>query len=156
MQADGHAIRFYQDIAYEMRHFTPQTHPHVRLLTLQDLPLLLAAPSLTLFDAAQHTTLLQHNLEAGAIVEGALVALADVDSPTGRYAEVGVSTLEAHRKQGYSTAAASLVIQQVLAQGRIAAWSTGQDNYASQRVAAKLGFVESRRSLYIICEDKSP
>jgi predicted GNAT family acetyltransferase len=152
MQEAGEHIRFYEDIAYELRNFVPHSHPHVRLLTPADLPLLLAAKSLTLFGEAQHTALLQHSLEAGAVVEGALVALADVDSPTGRYAEVGVSTDEAHRNQGYATAAASLVIQQVLAQGRIPNWSTGQDNYASQRVAAKLGYVEVRRSLYVIRE----
>jgi predicted GNAT family acetyltransferase len=94
--------------------------------------------------------LLQQGLEAGAIVNGALVALADVDSPIGRYAELGVATAEAHRQKGYSTAAASLVIQQVLTQGRTPIWSTGEDNHASQRVAQKLGFVEARRSLYVI------
>ena len=155
MQAAGQPVRFYQDVAYVLHHFTPHTHTGVRLLNLHDLPLLLAATSLSLLDEAQHTALLQLNLMAGAVVDGALVALADVDSPTGRYAEMGVATAETQRRQGYATAVASLVIQQVLAQNRIPAWSTGEDNHASQRVAQKLGFVESRRSLYVIRETKS-
>jgi hypothetical protein len=47
MQAAGQPIRYYQDIAYTLRQFTPHSHPAVRLLTVQDLPILLAAQSLS-------------------------------------------------------------------------------------------------------------
>lgn len=148
----GKPVRYYADMLFELAHFTPHWLPHVRLLTEADLPALLANPQLSELSEAQHLALIQVSLEAGAFVDGQCVALANVDSPllTHRYAEIGVVTLEAHRRRGYSAAAASLIIQQLHQQGRIPLWSCGEGNAASIATAKKLGFVESQRREYVI------
>jgi len=149
-QERGAPVRYYADVLFELAAFTPHLLPNVRLLTEADLPTLLANSQLSELSEAQHRALIQANLQAGAFVDGQCVALANVDAPAGRYAEVGVVTLEAHRRRGYSSAAASLIIQQLLHQGRIPLWSCGEGNPASIATAKKLGFVESHRREYVI------
>lgn len=146
----GRQVRYYADVLFEMTQPIAHSHGSVRLLTLDDLPLLLDAADLSTLNQAQHRALLEVGLQAGATVDGQLVALANVDSHTGRYAEIGVTTLEAQRQHGYATAAVSLIVHQLLKQHRIALWSCGESNAASIAVARKLGFVERDRRLYVI------
>ena len=49
-----------------------------------------------------------------------------------------------------ATAAAALVAERVQAHGRIPVWSCGGTNVASLRVAAKLGFREVSRRVYLL------
>ena len=54
------------------------------------------------------------------------------------------------REKGFATAAASRVAQEIQAKGKVPAWSCGEDNIASLRVAQKLGFTEVGRRTYVI------
>ena len=78
-----------------------------------------------------------------------LVELAQQGVEGGR---VGVRTddREGWRGRGFATAAACLVSQAVQAVGLTPVWSTGEDNYASQRIAEKLGFTQIVRRTYVI------
>ncbi len=149
----GH-VRHYGDVEYVapeeglVRH----AHPDVRLLTPADLPLLRAAPELQGKGFGGPAELLEHGLAAGAMVDGALVALAHTCAITERYGEIGAYCLEPYRRRGYITAAAWLVGDRLRALGRTPIWSTGETNWASQRVATKLGFQESGRRVYLIPE----
>ena len=89
-------------------------------------------------------------IAAGAIVDDNIVAIAHIYAETNLHADIGVSTLEAWRKKGFATAAASLVAQEIQARGKVPAWSCGEDNFASLRVAEKLGFTEVGRRTYVI------
>ncbi len=121
----------------------------VRPLTPADLPLLeTAPPEIRGHDPRRMLT----DMFAGAIVDGRIVAIAQNYALSPRYGDVGVATLPDYRRQGLATAAASLVIQWVVENGRIPVWSCGEDNAASLRVAQKLGFQEVSRRVYLILE----
>lgn len=151
IEADlGQPVRYYADVLFTLAELARCQNEVVRLLSEDDLPLLLATPDLSSLDEAQHRALIAASLQAGAIVDGQLVALANVDSAIGRYAEIGVVTLAAHRQRGYATAAASLLVQQLSARGRTPLWSCGESNVASIATARRLGFVECDRRLYVI------
>ena len=146
----GQPVRYYADVLFTLAKPTLYQNAAVRLLAEDDLPVLLSAPAVSSLDTAQHRALLAAGMQVGAIVDGQLVALANVDSATGRYAEIGVVTLAKYRQRGYASAAASLLVQQLLAQGRIPLWSCGESNAASIATAQKIGFVECDRRLYVI------
>ena len=68
------------------------------------------------------------------------------------YADIGVATDEAWRGMGFASAAASIVARRVQERGLTPVWSAGEDNIVSLRVAAKLGFKEVSRRVYLnIC-----
>lgn len=92
-------------------------------------------------------------MAAGAIVDGRLVGLAHVNAVTERHADIGVSTLEPWRGRGFAAAAASIVARVVRKSGRTPAWSAGEGNAASLRVAAKVGFEEVSRRAYVSSAD---
>ncbi len=150
----GRRVRYYGDIYYTLTVPTAPLHDDtVRLLTEADLPLLDAAPREIQGAGIGGTrALLEEGIVAGAIVDGALVAIAHTSALTPRHADIGVATLEGWRGRGFASAAAALVTRQVQATGRTPVWSTGEDNVASQRVAEKLGFVEVARRVYVIVE----
>ena len=123
-------------------------HPNVRLLSTDDLPLLMAAsPDLRGADPAH---LLHKTAAAGAIVNNQLVAIAQNSALTEGFGDIGVFTLPAWRGRGLAAAAAALVADWLLGNGRIPVWSCGAHNQASLRVAEKLGFVENGRRVYLI------
>lgn len=149
-------VRLYGDVYYGLR--SPAVsceHPWVRRLTAEDAPLIRAAPR-EIQGGAWPTVLamVTEGVTAGAVVESELVAIAHVSSMTARYADIGVATLEPYRNRGLSTAATSLVAREVQAAGRTPVWSTGEDNLASRRVAAKVGFVETSRRVYVIPDEE--
>lgn len=150
----GRRVRYYGAIYYTLT--VPAAHFHdtaVRLLAVADLPLLDAAPREIQGAGFGGTRgLLEEGMVAGAIVDGALVAIAHTSALTPRHVDIGVATLEGWRGRGFATAAASLVAQQVQATGRTSVCSTGEDNVASRRVAERLGFVEVGRRMYVIVE----
>ena len=126
------------------------TVPEVRLLGLEDEGLLAAYrsnPSDMGF--ATFEDLLTDGAAAGAVVEGRLVALAHTNAMTARYGDIGVVTDEPWRGKGFASSAASIVARRIQERGRTPVWSAGESNAASLRVAAKLGFVEVSRRVYL-------
>ena len=150
----GRRVRYYGDIYYALAiPAAPIRDDAVRLLTVADLSLLDAAPREIQGAGFGGTrALLEEGVVAGAIVDGALVAIAHTSALTPRHADIGVATLGGWRGRGFATAAAALVAERVQARGRTPVWSTGEDNVASQRVAQKLGFAEVGRRMYVIVE----
>jgi predicted GNAT family acetyltransferase len=126
--------------------------PVVRRFGLDDLAMVEAATeplSMHGWRFGSAEALLTHGLLAGAVVDGELVSVAFSASGSSKYSEVGIKTRGDFRGRGYSTAAASLICAGIQANGQTAVWSTDQDNIASQRVAAKLGFQEVSRRIYV-------
>ena len=153
MEADtGTLIRYYGDVCHallEPVHRYP--NEAVRLLTLEDVERLARAPAEIQGNGYEtHAAMITDGIAAGAVVDGNIAAIAHTYAETDLHADIGVSTLEAWRKKGFSTAAASLVAQEIQAKGKVPAWSCGEDNAASLRVAEKLGFTEVGRRTYVI------
>ncbi len=153
IEADtGTPVRYYGDVCHALlepvyRH----SNEAVRLLTLEDVSRLAKAPAEVRGNGYKTpAAMLTDGIAAGAIVDGNIVAIAHTYAETALHADIGVSTLEAWRKKGFSTAAASRVAQEIQAKGKVPAWSCGEDNYASLRVAGKLGFTEMGRRTYVI------
>lgn len=149
---DGRHMRYLVDLGYLLHTpVTPFATDGVRLLSSRDLDLVLATgESLTRLDAVLLRDLLDETLAAGAVVEGQLVALATAESPAGSHGEIGIATAPEFRRRGFATAAAALVADRLQHAGRIPVWSTGEDNFASRQVAARLGFQSAFRRLYVI------
>ena len=153
IEADtGTPIRYYGDVCHALlapvHRYWNET---VRLLTLEDVERLAKAPAEVQGNGYKtHEAMITDGIAAGAIVDGNIVAIAHTYAETDLHADIGVSTLEAWRKKGFSTAAASLVAQEIQARGKVPAWSCGEDNHASLRVAQKLGFTEVGRRTYVI------
>ena len=149
----GCRVRHYGDIAYHLPHgaLIPHEHPDVRLLDASDLPLFAPAPGeLQGGGFGRPEALLDEGYAAGAIVEGQLVALVHTSAITSGHGDIGAYCLPAYRGRGYVTAAASLVAERLRDDGRIPIWSTGENNWASQRVAVKLGFEVVGQRVYLI------
>jgi RimJ/RimL family protein N-acetyltransferase len=147
-------LRTLEDITHLLTKPAPDyRHPAVRRLTLADLDLLEATP-LELRSGlwASPRQMIEEGIVACAIVADQIVATALVTALSPRYAEIGVYTLGTHRRQGYATAAASLVARAIQAMGRIPLWGAGAHNAASLRLARKLGFVEVSRRTYLILD----
>jgi predicted GNAT family acetyltransferase len=83
------------------------------------------------------------------VIDGELVAVAYTAARGARLADVGILTREDWRNRGLSTAAAALVCADIQAAGQKPVWGTSAENVASQRVAAKLGFAEVSRRVYV-------
>ena len=60
---------------------------------------------------------------------------------TERWWDVSVDTIEGYRGQGLAVRAAAAMIAFMAARGKRPVWGALEDNAASLRVAAKLGFV---------------
>ena len=122
----------------------------VRLLDLEDASLLSAYwGGSRAMGFATYEELLTHGAVAGAVVEDRLVALAHTNAMTARYGDIGVATDEAWRGRGFASASTCLVARRIQERGRTPVWSAGEGNAASLRVAAKLGFVEVSRRLFL-------
>jgi GNAT superfamily N-acetyltransferase len=115
----------------------------VRLLTDDDL-LLMAG-----IDQLEQNSAYKPIVAAG-IVEGEIVSLAHTFAWSPLYVDIGVTTHEDLRNQGYATSAAAIVAEEVRKRGRIPVWSCGVHNEPSLRIAQKLGFRETSRRLYLI------
>jgi hypothetical protein len=126
--------------------------PEVRRLGPEDLPLLERATGRLgmagwRFGSAE--ALLAEGIAAGAVVAGDLAAVAFTSALGQAFAEVGVVTDERFRGRGYATVAGALVCSALHQAGIVPVWSTSEENAASRRVAARLGFREVSRRLYI-------
>jgi len=126
--------------------------PPVRRLTAADVPMMEAATEALGMEGwrfGSAAALIRESVAAGAVVDGELVAVGFAGYASDRHAEVGIVTREDHRNRGLSTAAAALVFAELVRSGKTPVWSTSEENVASQRVAAKLGFVETSRRVYV-------
>ena len=151
--ATNRACRLDEEIFYTLeRPVAGWSQPAVRRLAAADIPLMEAATdALQMGDwrFGSAAVLLADGFAAGAIVAGELVAVGFTAARGERLADVGIVTREDWRNRGYSTAAAALVCADIQAAGLTPVWGTSTDNLASQRVAAKLGFAEVSRRVYI-------
>lgn len=147
-------VRYYGDVYHALLE-PVHSHPNeaVRLLTLADVERLVKAPAEVQGNGYKtHEAMVTDGIAAGAIVDDNIVAIAHTYAENNLHADIGVSTVEQWREKGFSTAAASLVAQEIQARGKVPAWSCGEDNIASLRVAQKLGFTEVARRTYVILE----
>ncbi len=141
----GRKVKYYGDVYHVLsKPVADFQNEAVRLLTLDDQDLLENDD----FDSSPVS--LDEGLVAGAIAAGRLVAIARASARTNRYADMGVHTKEGWRCRGFVTAAASIVAKRVQEAGQTPIWSAGEDNFASLRVAEKLGFNEVSRRTYVI------
>jgi hypothetical protein len=148
----GQPVRYDADV-YHVLTGPPADHTHllVRRLTIADIRLIEDAPPPLqqgrLFGGP--AGLLREGIIAGAINFGRLVATAHTSTMSELYADIGVITLEQYRRQGISMAAATLVCRGVEACGRTPVWNCREDNWASLRVAKKLGFTPIGRRINV-------
>jgi hypothetical protein len=122
----------------------------VHRLTQQDSHLLTAAPpQLQVGAFGDMNTLLGEGVVACAIVDGDVVTIAYTSAITEQHADIGVMTLEPWRGRAFATSAASLVAEEVQRVGLVPVWTTKDDDFASIRIAEKLGFAETSRRTII-------
>ena len=149
-------VRQLADVYHILNQSPPalyQNHPAVRMLTPDDLPLLLAAPPE--LRGPNPEQLLHKTAAAGAIINNQLVAIAQNYALTEGYGDIGVFTVPRWRGHNFATVAAAMVAQWLLTNGRLPVWSCGEHNLASLRVAEKVGFVENGRRVYLIPEPET-
>lgn len=150
--ADAPSIRALDDVYHILDIPAPEfPAPDVRLMTREDVDLF-RSPSGEM-DGADEAWLvgnLEHGHVAGAIRDGRVVSLAHTFAVSEVYADLGVRTAPEWRRQGLATAAASLVARAIQRDGRIPVWSCGGTNEASLAVAARLGFREVARRVYLV------
>ena len=144
-------VRHYGDVYHTLTERVVEfATPEVRLLDLGDSDLLCSFesdPSRLGFKTFED--LLKNGFAAGAVIDRKLVALAHTNAVTGNYGDIGVVTDDAWRGKGFASASACIVASRIRELGRTPVWSAGEDNVASLRVAAKLGFVEVSRRVYL-------
>ena len=147
-----HEPRWLGDLFYTLEGPPrPHSDPRVRLLGIEDIPLLQTKePSPWAAGYRTYEELLTYGAVAAAIVDGKVVAEAVCTAANRRYADIGVHTVEPFRRRGFSSAAVYLVARELKARGLVPIWSTGSDNLASQRVAAKVGFQPLDRGEYVV------
>jgi RimJ/RimL family protein N-acetyltransferase len=151
--ASGRPCQLFEEIFYVLeRPIDPWPHSAVRRLTAADLPPMEAATeALNMGDwrFGSAAALIADGFVAGAVIDGELVAVGFTAARGEQYADVGIVTREDWRGHGLSTAAAALVCEDIQDAGQTPVWGTSIDNLASQRVAAKLGFEEVSRRVYV-------
>ncbi|MDQ1328300.1 MAG: hypothetical protein QG641_1585 [Candidatus Poribacteria bacterium] len=152
----GFKVRYYGDIYYAL--LKPAIifqNDFVRQLTINDWELIESSPDdLTISGYENYRKLLTEGFSAGAIVSDKLVGIAHTSARSELYADIGTFVLDGYRNRGFSTASASIVAKCVQESGQTPIWSTGEDNFASQKVAQKVGFTEVARRTYVILEKK--
>lgn len=152
----GLKVRYYGDIYYALlKPVIIFQNDFVRQLTIDDLELIESSPDdLTISGYENYRNLLTEGLSAGAIVSGKLVGIAHTSARSELYADIGTFVLDGYRNRGFSTASASIVAKCVQESGQTPIWSAGENNFASQKVAQKVGFTEVARRTYVILEKK--
>lgn len=150
-QETGVRVRYYGDVYHTLTgRVNGLAVPEVRSLYLEDVNLLSAYwGGSRAMGFATYEDLLTDGAVAGAVVEGRLVALAHTNAMTASYGDIAVATDEAWRGRGFASATACLVARRIQERGRTPVWSAGEGNAASLRVAAKLGFVEVSRRVFL-------
>jgi predicted GNAT family acetyltransferase len=132
-------LHAFDDIHHVLRRPpAARRHRDVRRATVADLDNLRTSG---LFDdSVPIEDAVRAGLVACARVDGRIVGQASCIAMSDRYGDVGVGVDDAHRRRGLAAAAAAIVCTQLRAADRIPVWSTGNDNVASLRTAAAVGF----------------
>jgi hypothetical protein len=148
----GLKVRYYGDIYYAL--LKPAIifqNEFVRQLTLDDLELIESSPDdISESGYGNYHSLLIEGFSAGAVVSGKLVGIAHTSARSELYADIGTFVMENYRNRGFSTTSASVVAKCVQESGQTPIWSAGESNFASQKVAQKIGFTEIARRTYVI------
>ncbi len=151
--ATGRPSALYEELYYVLDGpVADWAQPAARRLTAADTSLMEEATASLGMDDWRYgsaAALIADGFAAGAVIDGQLVAVAFTAARSDLHADIGIVTREDWRNRGLSTATAGLVCADVQAAGQIPVWGTGWDNVASQRVAAKLGFREVSRRVYV-------
>jgi GNAT superfamily N-acetyltransferase len=74
------------------------------------------------------------------VVDGVVVAVCAAGDVTETLWDVGIDTLAAHRRRGHASACVRALAGHMAREGRQPVWAAEEDNVASMRLAAKLGF----------------
>jgi RimJ/RimL family protein N-acetyltransferase len=150
--AEAPPVRMVDDVYHILE--TPAPGPQVadvRLMSPADADLFRSAPDeLEGADDAWLLGILERGCVAGAIRGGHVVSIAHTFATSEVYADIGVRTLTEWRRMGLATATASLVARAIQQDRRIPVWSCGGGNVASLALAARLGFREVSRRVYLI------
>jgi GNAT superfamily N-acetyltransferase len=138
------------DVIHSLRRPAPSpTHELVRELRATDLTRAPATP-----DLLPDHHLVTRPADAGrvyvAVDDGVIVGHGSALAAGRTFADVGVQVAASYRGQGIATAAAARACQAVQRARLIPVWGTSSDNLASLRVAAKLGFMEVGRLVFLI------
>lgn len=90
------SVRLYGDVYHTLRQPSPPfDNPAVRLLTIDDLPLVEGAPTEVRGTGfGSQRAMLSDGIVAGAVISGGLAAIAFTSAMTERHADIGVATLE--------------------------------------------------------------
>ncbi len=156
--ARGVEVRYYGDIYHTLLDPVQQhENRHVRRLRYGDMELLAGAPR-EVRGSGYGTAGAQiiSGIAACAVIDDAIVSIAHTYAETALHTDIGAATLEKWRGNGFATAAASLVAEEIQEKGKVPVWSCGADNVASLRVAEKLGFTEVGRRVYVIPTPAEP
>ncbi len=150
--AGAPSVRMQDDVYHVLDAPAPEIdRPDVRLMTPADVTFFRSAPDeLGGVDAAWLLEHLRHGHVAGAIRDGRVVSIAHTFATTATFTDLGVTTVPDWRRRGLATATAAVVARAVQEDGRIPVWSCGGSNEASMAAAARLGFVEVSRRVYLI------
>lgn len=148
------SVRMRDDIYLELRR--PAMSParsSARLLTPVDIGLVeSSSPVLVGDDSERLLATIERGHVAGSFEQGTLVALAHTFATSPKHADIGVVTHPDWRGLGHATAVSALVARAIQDDGRIPVWSCGGPNIASLRTAARVGFEEVSRRVYLIPE----
>lgn len=139
------------DVTHLLDRVPPEiTHPLVRQLAPSDFGELTVADS----DLLPGNELVEAAAAAGrlhAAVDGRkIVGHGSSFAAGARYADVGVAVDSAYRRQQIATAAAAQTCRQLEADGLRPVWGAGSHNTASLRTAARLGFREVARLVFLV------
>ncbi len=152
--AGADSVRMRDDIYHELRR--PAILParsSARLLTPADVGLVEAASTVLVGEDSERLMItIERGHVAGSFEEGTLVALAHTFAISPKHADIGVVTHPHWRGLGHATAVSAVVAQAIQEEGRIPVWSCGGPNIASLKTAARVGFEEVSRRVYLIPE----
>jgi GNAT superfamily N-acetyltransferase len=127
----------------------------IRILTESDIDIVKATPmdAQPLILKTLEATL-RDEVVAGTIVDDRLIGFSE-SRAADKHVELGVHVDEDWRKRGIASAMAGLLIQHFQATNLKIIWATDEDNLASRRVAAKLGFQEFSRRVFLIPQQET-
>ena len=92
---------------------------------------------------------LRHTLGVTVLHEDTLVCEAATGAPTHGWIEVGVTTAEPYRSQGFATIACARLIELCEEQGYKTWWDCAKQNTPSVRLAKKLGYQDDPEYRYV-------
>lgn len=131
----------------------PAVHPRhrlVRAVTTADLADLVVEPEKMIPEPRITRAAAGAGRMFGAVAEGKLVGHGSSFAASHAFADVGVHVADPYRRQGVATAAAAMACAAVQRAGLTPVWGTGSTNAASLATAARLGFVEVDRLVYLV------